>query len=211
MSSRPPPSYLNAALGKPPIRPSGSPPVTPSGGPGSRKTTYDDITGKLRGLNTASQQRRARLQNVNVLFVAIVQLNDEIRNLGSQPGSSVSPEQLQQIEAAIDQLGVQIGNTDLENESLIRALLDNANSLMRLRDSLPDPGSSPGMNAVRTAIANVPPRRNGDDGGGGASQRAGYKHSKTNSRKYMVKKFRSLRGSLKRGKKRKRKTLRRKL
>ena len=59
------------------------------------------------------------------------------------------------------------------------------------------------------ALINAAPPGTYDGDNNIAEMRGGYKHSRTNSRKYMVKRFRSLRGSLKRDKKRKRKTLRR--
>jgi hypothetical protein len=75
-------------------------------------------------------------------------------------------------------------------------LLENANELMRIRRTMPDPDASPGIAAVEDARKVV-------------VQRGGYKHSKTNSRKYMVKKFRSARNSIRRKKRRRSKTLRR--
>jgi hypothetical protein len=199
---------------------SGSP--SAASGPSSNDK-FARITGKLGNLRENSQRRGQRLQNVKRLFEAIIVLNTEIREAMREARrgeeSSVSPAQLTQIEEALARLEEQLGNTDRENDELIRALLQNANDLIAIREGLPGtsrsgtPGyaATPAVSGVRTAMEAVTPSR-GNEGASGmraGRMKGGYKHSKTNSRKYMVKRFRSLRGSLKRDKKRKRKTLRR--
>ena len=192
ISTMPPPqarSYSNVVSSGPLVNPS-------QGGP----DPLSRITGKLASMTANSTQRQARLRNVRILFNAIIALNTEIRDaMGSGRAAPVSPEQLTTIENALTRLDEQLKETDVDNDELIKALLQNANDLVTIRETQTNGAVTPGITALKTAITAV----------GQQARAGGYKHSKTNSRKYMVKKFRSARVSSRRMNKKKRKTLRR--
>ncbi len=107
------------------------------------------------------------------------------------------------LKPVLDNLNTESSKADKDIDSLEASLLAIAQKLRATHKSLEENTGKksttvpPAATEARDLKLGVPPELNG-----------GYKHSKRNSRKYMVKRFRSSRMSLKRSRKRRRKTLR---
>jgi hypothetical protein len=189
----------------------------------------ENIMADLMELNRRANTRNIRLAALVTLLRAISVLSAEIRGLirpdgqrpdeqrrpdGQRPDNQqpdITEQQLDAIDLLIVNLANQLQQTDANIEDLIVSAKTTATALLAARVSLRRPGEGVSQAEVAATAANSSAaiRDPAPVTKIFAANRGGYKHSKTNSRKYMVKKFRSARVSSRRMNKKKRKTLRR--
>jgi len=192
--------------------------------------TKDGILRTIRGLTDSSRLRGTKLAKIKELNDAIQIVHREIiEALKILKNPQEYQKELDDINAALSQLAEQLANANYDTQ-IINAILENANRLLDIRGAIPGLPSSPSVVQAKAlmgeltppppsyagAVTGGPPSRGlpsansgWTSGRGGRGHNGGYKHSKTNSRKYMVKKFRSARNSIRRKKRRRSKTLRR--
>lgn len=174
---------FNTARGDPS---SSGPPPSSSGA-----DKLSPITEKLMKLTTTSKLRGERLKRVKQLFDYMALLTNEIFDASSKSSQSLSEQQITSINESLNKLEQQLNTTDNSSEELVKALIEHANSLIRIREGMPK------YDKDNSSVKQIAPILNELN-----MKKGGYKHSKTNSRKYVVKRFRSARNSYRRGKKR---------
>ena len=179
-----------------PIVPSSSlNPKAPNFQPSNQPPMSNQINTSLKNLLERQKKRNTKTSNLKKLVTEIkgliTSIEAQIKLLISSGGNY--EDIMKQLQPIIDDLNVNANLADNDVEELEKSLTEIAK---RLRDT------HTGLETQTKKPSNPPPPP-------ASSFSGGYKHSKTNSRKYMVKKFRSTRISSRRMNKKKRKTLRR--
>ena len=163
----------------------------------SIRKSLDDLLARSTRRNSRMARIKTLLREINGLIKSI----EEMLAFVKEPGGSYE-DIMKELGPTIAELKKQSNIADTDFDSLEKDLENIARRLRTTHSSLE-------KQTKKASSSRPPDATDGSDFTAPPALRGGYKHSKTNSRKYMVKRFRSARMSLKRDKKRKRKTLRR--